>query len=75
MAIRYAPGIYSVRNANPAGKTEAIVTIDNKLVSFYSQTVSVVKVNNFLSSQISPTDLVIEYQGANYDNIVSTSTI
>jgi hypothetical protein len=75
MAIRYAPGIYSVRNANPSGKTEAIITIDNKQVSFYSQTVSVVKVNNFLSSQVNPTDLVIEYQGANYDNIVTTSTI
>jgi hypothetical protein len=24
---------------------------------------------------VNPTDLVIEYQGANYDNIVTTSTI
>ena len=30
MAIRYAPGIYSIRNTAPAGKTEATVIIDNE---------------------------------------------
>ena len=75
MAIRYAPGIYSIRNNAPAGKTEATVVIDNKPIKFYSQTSTVVKVNNFLSSDVSPTDLIIQYQGANYQSVVATSEV
>ena len=75
MAIRYAPGIYSVRNTAPAGKTEATITIDNKPIKFYSQTSTVVKVNNFMSSSVAIADLVIQYQGADYTSVIATSEV
>ncbi len=75
MAIRYAPGIYSIRNTAPAGKTEAEVTIDNKQIKFYSQTSTVVQVNNFMSSDVAIADLVIQYQGANYSSVIATSEV
>jgi len=75
MAIRYAPGIYSIRNTAPAGKTEATITIDNRPVKFYSQTSTVVKVQNFMSSDIAVADLVIQFQGANYESIITTSEV
>jgi len=75
MAIRYAPGIYSIRNTAPAGKTEATIIIDNKPIKFYSQTVSVVKVKNFLSSTVDIATLVIQYQGPDYESVVTTSEV
>ena len=75
MAIRYAPGIYSIRNTAPAGKTEAIVIIDNKPIKFYSQTSTIVKVDNFMSSNVAVADLVIQYQGANYTSVIATSEV
>ena len=75
MAIRYAPGIYSVRNTAPSGKTEATIIIDNKPIKFYSQTSTVVKVNNFMSSDVALTDLVIQYQGSDYQSVVATSEV
>lgn len=75
MAIRYAPGIYSIRNTAPAGKTEATVTIDNKPIKFYSQTSTVVRVCDFMSSDVATADLVIQYQGADYTSVIATSEV
>ncbi len=75
MATRYAPGIYSIRNTAPAGKTEATILIDNQKIKFYSQTSTVVQVLNFMSSDVSTANLVIQYQGANYTNVIATSEV
>jgi len=75
MPIRYAPGIYSIRNTAPAGKTEATITIDNRPVKFYSQTSTVIKVTNFMSSAVAIADLVIQFQGADYESVITTSEV